>query len=136
MVTTSRYLHTKSAAGEKLMNMTFDAGTRVGVVRVEEERIDASVAIAFKDRFRDLTADGTGHVILDLSRVDFLDSSGLGAVVAARKLLGQGRVLELAGLTPAVDKVMTLTRMDSVFPIHADLDTALASHAAQAQSTT
>ena len=116
------------------MKMTFDARGRVAVIRVEEARLDASVAIAFKDRFRELAAAGTGPVILDLGRVDFLDSSGLGAVVAARKLLGPGRDLELAGLTPAVDKVMTLTRMDSVFPIHADLDAALASHAAQARS--
>jgi anti-sigma B factor antagonist len=36
-------------------------------------------------------------------------------------------VLELSGLTPAVAKVMTLTRMHTVFPIHADLDAPLAS---------
>jgi anti-sigma B factor antagonist len=116
------------------MKMTFDDKGPVGVLRVEETRIDASVAIAFKDRFRDLTERGSGPVVLDLGGVEFLDSSGLGAVVAARKLLGAGRVLELAGLTPAVDKVMTLTRMGSVFPIHADLAAALASHAAPAKA--
>lgn len=108
------------------MKMSFEARGPIGLLRVDEARIDASVAIQFKDRFRDLTEGADGDVILDLSRVDFLDSSGLGAVVAARKLLGAGRVLELAGLTPAVDKVMTLTRMHTVFPIHADLDAALA----------
>jgi anti-sigma B factor antagonist len=116
------------------MKMTFDARGAVGVLHVEETRIDASVAIQFKDRFRDLTQAAVGNVILDLSRVEFLDSSGLGAVVAARKLLGTGRILELAGLTPAVDKVMTLTRMGSVFPIHADVETALAGHSAPAKA--
>lgn len=111
------------------MKMSFETHGRVGLLRVNEPRIDASVAIQFKDRFRDLTAGADGDVILDLSEVAFLDSSGLGAVVAARKLLGAGRVLELAGLTPAVDRVMTLTRMHTVFPIHADLDAALASRA-------
>lgn len=111
------------------MKMSFETRGAVGLLRVDESRIDASVAIAFKDRFRDLTQGSEGDVILDLSRVDFLDSSGLGAVVAARKLLGAGRVLELAGLTPAVDKVMTLTRMNTVFPIHADLAAALAARA-------
>jgi anti-sigma B factor antagonist len=116
------------------MKMTFDERGALGVLHVDEARIDASVAIQFKDRFRDLTQAGDGNVILDLSAVEFLDSSGLGAVVAARKLLGAGRVLELAGLTPAVDKVMTLTRMASVFPIHADVAAALASHAGAAQA--
>ncbi len=109
------------------MKMSFEARGALGLLHVDETRLDASVAIQFKDRFRDLTEGVAGDVILDLSRVEFLDSSGLGAVVAARKLLGAGRVLELSGLTPAVAKVMTLTRMHTVFPIHADLDAALAS---------
>jgi anti-sigma B factor antagonist len=58
-------------------------------------------------------------VILDLAQVDFLDSSGLGAVVAVMKVLGPTRKLELAGLTPTVEKVFRLTRMDQVFTIHA-----------------
>lgn len=89
------------------------------IVRAEEERIDAAVAIQFKERMRDLIATVAPRVVLDLSRVEFLDSSGLGAVVAVRKLLGSDRTLELAGLRPAVDKVFRLTRMDSIFVIHA-----------------
>lgn len=91
------------------------------VVQVMEDRIDAASAISFKDRMRELVARGTGIVVLDLSRVRFLDSSGLGAVVAVMKLLGPGRRLELAGLTPTVEKVFRLTRMDSVFVIHPTL---------------
>jgi len=108
------------------MNMTFEPHGALGIVHVGETRIDASVAIQFKDMFRDLAGDQQGDVILDLSKVEFLDSSGLGAVVAARKLLGGDRKLALSGLTPTVDKVMTLTRMNTVFPIHADLASALA----------
>jgi anti-sigma B factor antagonist len=108
------------------MDMQYETNGAVGLLRVNETRIDAGVAIQFKDRFRDLTRDMPGDVILDLSRVEFLDSSGLGALVAVRKLLGEGRVLELSGLTPAVAKVITLTRMNTVFPIHADPDAALA----------
>lgn len=108
------------------MKMRFEQRGGLGLLLVEEARIDASVAIQFKDQLRDLTQGGAGDVILDLSRVVFLDSSGLGALVAARKMLGADRVLELCGLTPAVDRVMVLTRMNSIFPIHRDLQTALA----------
>ena len=65
------------------------------------------------------TEHGDGPVILDLSRVDFIDSSGLGAIVAVMKFLAPARKLELAALTPNVERVFHLTRMDSVFPIHA-----------------
>jgi anti-sigma B factor antagonist len=89
------------------------------IVSAMEDRIDAASAIQFKDRMRELVQHPAPRVILDLSRVGFLDSSGLGAVVAALKLMGPGRKLELAGLTPTVFKVFRLTRMDSVFTIHA-----------------
>ena len=46
---------------------------------------------------------------------------GWGAVVAAMKALGPGRKLELAALTPTVEKVFRLTRMDTVFTIHKSL---------------
>lgn len=110
------------------MKMRFETCGSFGLLRIDETRLDASVAIQFKDRFRDLTQTETGDVILDLGQVEFLDSSGLGALVAARKLLGPKRRLELVGLTPPVAKVMTLTRMDIVFPIHTDLDAARAAH--------
>ena len=88
------------------------------VVAVKAERIDAAAAIQFKDRMRELVQGAAPRVMLDMSRVAFLDSSGLGAVVAVMKLMGAERRLELAGLTPTVEKVFRLTRMDSVFTIH------------------
>lgn len=95
------------------------------VVRVTEPRIDAAVAVKFKDAMRERSDRHEGTIILDMSAVNFLDSSGLGAVVGAMKQIGAGSVLELAGLTPAVEKVFRLTRMDTVFTIHDDLEAAL-----------
>ncbi len=95
------------------------------MIEVNEPRIDAAVAIQFKDAIRDLAANGPDRVVLDMKAVDFLDSSGLGAVVAAMKQLGSSRELELAALTPTVEKVFRLTRMDTVFRIHPDAQTAL-----------
>jgi anti-sigma B factor antagonist len=95
------------------------------IVTVQTDRVDAASAIAFKEEMRGLVNGGPARVILDLSRVTFLDSSGLGAVVAVKKLLGPGRALELSGLAGAVEKVFRLTRMDSVFTIHAALPAGL-----------
>lgn len=108
------------------MDLTFRDVDGARVIAVSESRIDAAGAIQFKDRMRELTDDGPARVILDLSGVDFLDSSGLGAVVAAMKQAGANKKLELAGLTPTVAKVFRLTRMDGVFTIHASVEAALA----------
>jgi len=88
------------------------------LVRVAEPRIDAAIAIQFKEAMRELVAGGPPRVVLDLAPVGFLDSSGLGAVVAVMKALGPGRHLELAALSPSVARVFRLTRMDSIFTIH------------------
>ncbi|MDY6859877.1 MAG: STAS domain-containing protein [Pseudomonadota bacterium] len=96
------------------------------VVTVIDDRIDAAVAIQFKDRMREISETPHQRVVVDMSRVDFLDSSGLGAVVSFMKYLGPERRLELAGLTPTVAKVFRLTRMDSVFTLHDSINGAVA----------
>jgi len=91
------------------------------VIRAVNDRIDAAGAIQFKERMREIIEEPSERVVLDMSNVMFLDSSGLGAVVAVMKALGPVRRLELSGLTPTVEKVLRLTRMDSVFIIHKTL---------------
>jgi anti-sigma B factor antagonist len=100
------------------MELLAEERGQVLVVRAMQDRIDAACAIQFKDKMRDLARSPLPRVVLDMSRVAFLDSSGLGAVVAVLKALGPDRKLELSGLTPTVQKVFRLTRMDSIFTIH------------------
>lgn len=95
------------------------------VVSVQEARIDAAVALAFKEAMRKATDGGQSDVVLDLQQVEFIDSSGLGAIVATMKFLAPQRALILAGLTAGVEKVFKLTRMDSVFSVYTTLDQAL-----------
>ncbi|WOI56356.1 STAS domain-containing protein [Palleronia sp. LCG004] len=88
------------------------------IVRVLADRVDAAVAVQFKDSVRDAAQDGPARVILDMQHVQFLDSSGLGAVIGAKKQLAPLQRLELSGLSPAVAKVFRLTRMEQIFTIH------------------
>ena len=96
------------------------------IVSVHEERIDAAVALEFKDAMRLETDSGTETIVLDLTMVKFIDSSGLGAIVASMKNLESGRKMALAGLTPTVERVFQLTRMDTVFSVFTTVDGALA----------
>ncbi len=108
------------------MSLTSTVNGNARIVTVNAERIDAALAIQFKEDMRMETEKGPDHVILDLSSVAFIDSSGLGAIVAAMKQLGDHRRLDLAGLTPMVEKVFRLTRMDTVFNLFASLEDAKA----------
>lgn len=88
------------------------------LVRVLDERIDAAAAVQFRDAMRSATDGGHARIVLDLSRVAFVDSSGLGAIIAAMKHIGSDRTLELAALQPSVSKVFRLTRLDEIVKIH------------------
>lgn len=103
------------------MNISFSSFARGIIAHVNESRIDAACAIEFKDRMREIIDENNCPLVLDLAKVEFIDSSGLGAIVALRKVLGAERPLELAQLSASVAKVFRLTRLDDVFPIHADL---------------
>lgn len=95
--------------------------TEVGpdlLVRVLDDRIDAAAAVQFRDAMRSAADGGHPRIVLDMARVAFVDSSGLGAIIAAMKHVGGERTLELAGLQPAVAKVFRLTRLDEILKVH------------------
>jgi anti-sigma B factor antagonist len=102
----------------------------IAIIRVEETRVDAARAPSFKSELTALIEAGYDQVVLDLGRVEFVDSSGLGAIVSCLKRIGPRGNLSVAGAGGAVAKLFTLTRMDKVFALHPDVDTAVAKMAA------
>jgi anti-sigma B factor antagonist len=95
------------------------------VLTPDEGRLDAQAALGFKRDFTEAVAAHEGAVGLDLGAVSFMDSSGLGAIVACFKGLGRGRSLVVFNVRPAVRKVFELTRIDRVLPVVESLDEAL-----------
>jgi anti-sigma B factor antagonist len=96
------------------------------VVRPLEGRIDASMAGDFKDRLGQWITAGRNQIVLDLSAVEFIDSSGLGAIVGSLKQMGRGGDLVLSDLREAIQGLFRLTRMNRVFQIYTHAEEALA----------
>jgi anti-sigma B factor antagonist len=89
--------------------------------------IDIHTAPEIRDRLAELRADGVRSIVVDLSGVDFLDSSALGAFVAAhRDLAGSGGQLKLAAPRSHVRKVFRITRLAEVIPLFESVDEACA----------
>jgi anti-sigma B factor antagonist len=108
----------------ELIEVIREGGVPVVVPRVK--RLDASVAPAFKQAVVQVVESGERRLLLDLGGVDFLDSSGLGALVSILKALGTQGSLVVCGAKGPVLALFKLTRMDKVFAIHADRAEALA----------
>ena len=66
-------------------------------------------------------------VLVDLSRVTYIDSSGIASLVEALQWAkSRGTDLCLVAVSPQALRVFELARLDKVFAIHPDIDTALA----------
>jgi anti-sigma B factor antagonist len=98
----------------------------VPVVAVSGE-VDVYSAPALKDNLTKLLQSGVSTVIVDLSGVAFLDSTGLGALVEARAATSEaGGSLPLICSQERILKLFTITGLDGVFAIHANVGEALA----------
>lgn len=95
------------------------------VVTLEGE-IDLDRAPAIRLLLLDCVSQGR-DVLVDLARVTYIDSSGIASLVEALQNAGKaGTQLGLVAISQQAMRVFELARLDKVFAIHADIDTALA----------
>ena len=89
-------------------------------------RLDVVGAPALKEAVSEAMKNGQPRLILDLEGVSFVDSSGLGSVVAALKQVRTSKGdLRLAAPNQQVRVVLELTTLDRVFPYFATVEEAL-----------
>lgn len=99
------------------MKIEFERHDRTTVVRVLEKRIDVANSSELKSSLNEMIEQGNFVLGVDLARVDFIDSSGLGTLVSALKKIGSKGTLSLWGLTPQVKTLFQLTQLYEVFEI-------------------
>ncbi|MEM1221881.1 MAG: STAS domain-containing protein [Verrucomicrobiota bacterium] len=85
---------------------------------VEVDSLDASNAAEMKSSLKELDLQGAERVVLDLQAVNFIDSSGIGALLSFYKQMNQQVVLRKP--TATVLSVLELLRLHRVFEIEAD----------------
>jgi anti-sigma B factor antagonist len=89
-------------------------------------RLDVAGAPALKDAISEALKNGQAKVVLDMEGVSFVDSTGLGSVIAALKQIrGSQGDLRLAAPNQQVRVVLELTTLDRVFPYYSTVEEAL-----------
>lgn len=96
------------------------------MLTLQEERLDAHNSGDLRDRILKLLENGHQNLVVDLSEVRFIDSSGLGALLSGYKnaTLRSGTFV-LSGLQPRVQSMFELTRLHRVFEIFPNIEAAL-----------
>jgi anti-sigma B factor antagonist len=102
----------------------------VDVVSVSGE-IHLSTAPSFHERLDAIIEAGDGTLVLDLSAVEFIDSTGLSVLLNALRLVTQRHGhMALVCTNPTVLRLFEITSLDATFEIFADRGAAIASVAA------
>lgn len=97
------------------MKYSIDKQEKYSILALDEEKLDTLVAPKLKSEFVTLFQSGTSNLILDMSKVKYVDSSGLSAILVANRLAGdENGFLVLAGITPHVMKLITISKLDNV----------------------
>ena len=95
------------------------------VVELEGE-IDLSTAAVFKETVYEVIESGHTDLVIDLSGLEFMDSTGLGVLVAAlKKTTTEGGSIRLICDKRNILKVFTITGLDKVFSIYDNLQRCL-----------
>lgn len=87
--------------------------------------VDVYTAPMLRDAISDLVADGSHDILVDMTSVDFLDSTGLGVLVGGlKKVRAHNGSLELVCRQERLLKIFRITGLAKVFAIHDSLDAA------------
>jgi anti-sigma B factor antagonist len=106
-----------------------DNGTTV--VRPTAERMDIEVAAEFRGKLLALIDEGNRQLVVDLSDVTFIDSSGLGALVSALKTLKRSSTagdVRLACVQAPVISLLEIIRLNRVFTSYVSVEQAVQSY--------
>ena len=97
-----------------------------GVVITPKGRLNMVAAPRLRSLLADTVKGGRRRVVVDLSATEFMDSSGLGALIAGLKTARQaGGDLRIAQVTPQVAMVLQLTNLDRVLRSYDSVEAAL-----------
>lgn len=96
-----------------------EARDGVTIIRLSGEMILGAATNAFRATLRGALQSGEKKILVDLGGVKFLDSTGIGEIVAGYSLAWENRSqVKLCNLPQKIKDVLMVTRLSTVFEIH------------------
>ena len=114
------------------MNLTTDRAQGIAIVRVGETRLMYPLLADFSGAVMGLLNSGDMKVMIDLSKVTYVDSATIGCLMDLyRQATAAGGELRLAGVNKRVETMLTMTGAHNFLQLHHDEDAALKSFGAE-----
>ncbi len=95
------------------------------LIKILDEKLDTFLAPALKSELVLLASNRERNLIMDLSNVKYCDSSGLSAILVANRLSKNSNgTFVLTGLQPAVERLISISQLDTVLNIADNIEEA------------
>ena len=108
------------------MNLHVDSVGDVKVVRIQEQRLVFQTLNAFTDAIAELIEEGDKKLLLDLRRVQYMDSASIGGLADLYRRSSEGSgSLKLFGLQDRVERMVSLVGLHNLIDIFREEETAL-----------
>ncbi len=100
------------------MKYSLDKSEKYSILKITQEKLDTSTAPDYKSEFVKLQAEGISNMILDLSDVKYVDSSGLSALLVGNRCFAEaGGIFVMIGMNDHVVKLISISQLDKVLNI-------------------
>ncbi len=100
------------------MKFAVDKKENFAVFTIMEEKLNSIVAPDLKTELALLSNEGHKNIILDLENINFIDSSGLSAILIGNRLCqGIGGMLVVSAITDSVNRLIKISQLDTVLRI-------------------
>ena len=102
------------------MDFNIESRNNSTLIQVQTDKLDTHIAPALKSELVLVSGKGEKNIILDLEKCQYCDSSGLSAILVANRLCkNAGGTFVLCGLNDAVERLITISQLDTVLNISA-----------------
>ena len=108
------------------MDFNIEKKDNYTLIKVLDEKLDTHIAPNLKSELVLISGNGEKNIILDLSNSRYCDSSGLSAILVANRLCKNAKgTFVLTGLNEAVERLITISQLDTVLNIVGSVDEAV-----------
>ncbi len=95
------------------------------LITLNTDKLDASLSPILKSEFVLIAGNGEKNIVIDMSKVQYCDSSGLSTILVANRLSKNANgVFVLCNLNPPVQRLISISQLDTVLQIGDNLEEA------------
>ena len=99
---------------------------KIGIIEIKGSLVGDKETDQLREAVADFLEQGNKSLVINMSKINYLNSSGLGALISAHTSYSKnGGEVKLVGISNNVQNLLVMTKLIDIFDVHDDLDAAI-----------